>query len=126
MASRITELILECVDPERLARFWCGVLGYEVIGEEPDGLELGPPGVRFGDGVPTLILSRSDNPRRGQLPLHFDVSPDGSDQETELARLLELGARPADVGQTGTEPWVVLQDPEGNEFCLLRKDVSTG
>jgi len=45
------------------------------------------------------------------------------DQETELARLTALGARPADVGQTGEESWVVLQDPEGNEFCLLRKDV---
>ena len=43
--------------------------------------------------------------------------------ETELARLTALGARPADVGQDGTESWVVLQDPEGNEFCLRRNDV---
>jgi hypothetical protein len=75
--------------------------------------------------VLTLVLSRTDDPRRGKLPLHLDVSPAGSDQETELARLLALGARPADVGQDGTESWVVLQDPEGNEFCLLRTDVAT-
>jgi catechol 2,3-dioxygenase-like lactoylglutathione lyase family enzyme len=123
MACRITELVLDCRDPDRLAEFWCAVLGYEVIGHEPDGLELGPPGSRFGEGPPTLVLARTEHPRRGKLPLHLDVSPAGGDQETELARLLALGARPADVGQDGSESWEVLQDPEGNEFCLLRKDV---
>lgn len=123
MACRITELVLDCRDPGRLAEFWCAVLGYEVIGPEPDGLALGPAGARFGEGPVTLILAQTDNPRRGKLPLHLDVSPAGTDQETELARLTALGARPADVGQTGEESWVVLQDPEGNEFCLLRKDV---
>jgi catechol 2,3-dioxygenase-like lactoylglutathione lyase family enzyme len=123
MACRITELVLDCHDPDRLAEFWCAVLGYEVIGHEPDGLALGPAGARFGEGPPTLILARTENPRRGKLPLHLDVSPAGVDQETELARLTALGARPADVGQTGQESWVVLQDPEGNEFCLLRTDV---
>jgi catechol 2,3-dioxygenase-like lactoylglutathione lyase family enzyme len=126
MACRITELVLDCRDPDRLAEFWCAVLGYEVVGHEPDGLELGPPGVRFGDGPPTLVLARTEHPRRGKLPLHLDVSPAGGDQETELARLLALGARPADVGQDGSESWEVLQDPEGNEFCLLRKDVGEG
>ncbi|MEU4526526.1 VOC family protein [Amycolatopsis sp. NPDC024027] len=123
MACRITELVLDCHDPDRLAEFWCAVLGYEVIGHEPDGLALGPAGARFGEGPVTLILARTENPRRGKLPLHLDVSPAGVDQETELARLTALGARPADVGQTGQESWVVLQDPEGNEFCLLRTDV---
>ncbi|WP_410638879.1 VOC family protein [Amycolatopsis sp. lyj-346] len=125
MACRITELVLDCRDPDRLAEFWCAVLGYEVIGHEPDGLALGPAGTRFGDGPPTLILAQTDDTRRGKLPLHIDVSPAGVDQQTELARLTALGARPADVGQTGEESWVVLQDPEGNEFCLLRKDVGT-
>src|SRR4051812_13115748 len=123
MACRITELVLACHDPDRLAEFWCAVLGYEVIGHEPDGLALGPAGARFGEGPPTLILAQTDHPRRGKLPLHVDVSPAGTDQQAELARLTALGARPADVGQTGEESWVVLQDPEGNEFCLLRKDV---
>lgn len=126
MACRITELVLECRDPDRLAEFWCPVLGYEVVGHEPDGLALGLPGVPFGEGPPTLILARSADPRRGKLPLHLDVSPAGTDQAGELARLEALGARPADVGQTGDESWVVLQDPEGNEFCLLRTDVGPG
>jgi len=123
MACRITELVLDCRDPGRLAEFWCAVLGYEVILRDGEDLELGPPGGRFGEGAITLVLSKSDDPRRGKLPLHLDVNPVGCDQETELARLTALGARPADVGQDGTESWVVLQDPEGNEFCLLRKDV---
>ena len=46
------------------------------------------------------------------------------DQDAELERLLALGARPVDVGQTGEEPWHVLVDPEGNEFCLLRSRVA--
>ncbi|MEU7791065.1 VOC family protein [Amycolatopsis sp. NPDC049159] len=125
MAARITGLVLDCHDPDRLAEFWCAVLGYEVIGHEPDGLELGLPGAALGDGPPTLVLARTDDPRRGKLPLHVDVNPVGGDQEAELERLLALGARPADVGQDGTESWVVLQDPEGNEFCLLRKELGT-
>jgi hypothetical protein len=77
--------------------------------------------------VPTLVLNRSQEPRRGKLPLHLDVNATDRDQDAELERLLELGARRADVGQGGPEsrtvPWVVLADPEGNEFCLLRRRV---
>jgi hypothetical protein len=51
--------------------------------------------------------------------LHLDLRPIGCDQRDELERLLECGARRADVGQ-GDETWIVLADPEGNEFCLLR------
>jgi hypothetical protein len=64
-------------------------------------------------------------PTPGLLRLHFDVSPVGCDQDAELARLLAAGARPADVGQRGDEGWHVLADPEGNEFCLLRRQLET-
>jgi hypothetical protein len=57
------------------------------------------------------------------LRLHFDVNATGSDQDAELERLLEQGARPVDIRQTGAESWHVLADPEGNEFCLLRSRV---
>ncbi|WP_313663292.1 VOC family protein [Cellulosimicrobium cellulans] len=122
MASRISELVLDCADPELLARFWCGVLGYVELDREGDGsIEIGPPDAGFGGLQPTLILSPSTDPRAGRLPLHLDVNPTDRDQDAELERLLALGARPADVGQTGDEPWHVLADPEGNEFCLLRR-----
>jgi hypothetical protein len=120
MASRISELILDCEDPERLAAFWCAVLDYVELGREPDGgVEIGPPGVGFGGLQPTLILSPSTDPKPWKLPLHIDINPTDRDQEAELERLLALGARPADIGQTGEENWHVLQDPEGNVFCLL-------
>lgn len=120
MACRISELVLDCHDPERLARFWCEVLDFVELDREEDGsIEIGP---RAGSGgpQPTIVLGRSDDPRRGKLPLHFDVNATDRDQDAELERLLAIGARRADVGQSGEEPWHVLTDPEGNEFCLLR------
>ncbi len=123
MACRITELVIDCADPQRLADFWCEVLGYVELGWEDGALEIGPPGIGFGGPQPTLVFSPSDEPKRGKLPLHLDVNPTDRDQDSELARLLAAGARPADVGQSGTESWHVLADPEGNEFCLLRRRV---
>ncbi|MEU5088823.1 VOC family protein [Streptomyces sp. NPDC021356] len=120
MACRISELVIDCADPERLAAFWSDVLGYVELGREDDGsIEIGPPGTGFGGPLPVLVLSPSSDPRPEKLRLHLDVNATDRDQEAELERLLALGARPADVGQTGTENWHVLCDPEGNEFCLL-------
>ncbi|MET8540777.1 VOC family protein [Kitasatospora sp. NPDC004799] len=124
MACRISELVLDAADPERLAAFWSGVLGYVELGREGDGsIEIGPPGTGFGGPQPTLVLSPTADPRPAKLRLHIDVSATDRDQDAELERLLALGARPADVGQSGTESWHVLADPEGNEFCLLRARV---
>ncbi|MFF2344680.1 VOC family protein [Pseudarthrobacter sp. NPDC058119] len=120
MSCRISELVLNCTDPEVLARFWSEVLGYVELDREDGAIEIGPE-TGFGGMQPTIILSSSSNPRAGRLPLHIDVNPVDRDQAAELERLLALGARPADVGQAGSEQWHVLQDPEGNEFCLLRK-----
>ncbi|NDZ67584.1 VOC family protein [Streptomyces cyaneofuscatus] len=121
MACRISELVIEAADAELLATFWSEVLGYVEIGRESDGsIEIGPPGTGFGGPQPTLVLSPNNEPRAGKVRLHIDVSATDRDPDAELERLLALGARPADVGQTGNESWHVLADPEGNEFCLLR------
>ena len=121
MASRISELVIDAADPDRLAAFWREVLGYVEVGREVDGsIEIGPPDVGFGGPQPTLVFSPSIDLRTGKLRLHIDVNATDRDQDGELERLLALGARPADVGQTGIESWHVLADPEGNEFCLLR------
>ena len=120
MACRISELVLECRDPEALTQFWCEVLDLVVLAREDDGsVEIGPR-EGFGGPQPTIILSRSDEPATGRSRLHLDVNATDRDQDAELERLLALGARPADIGQTGQEPWHVLADPEGHEFCLLR------
>ena len=122
MACRFSELVLDCRDPETLSRFWSEVLGYQELSREDGAIEIGPE-EGFGGPAPTLIFSPSTDPNPGKLRLHIDVNPTDRDQDAELARLLALGAVPADVGQTGDESWHVLADPEGNEFCLLRRRV---
>ncbi|MFD8011514.1 VOC family protein [Streptomyces sp. NPDC058955] len=125
MACRISELVLECADPERLAAFWSDVLGYVELNREEDGsIEIGPPDTGFGGPQPTLVLSPNSEPRTGRRRLHIDVNATDRDQDAELERLLAIGAVPADVGQTGEEAWHVLADPEGNEFCLLRRRIA--
>jgi hypothetical protein len=120
MASRISELVIDAADPELLAAFWGEVLGYVELGREDDGsIEIVPPDPVFVGPQPTIVLSPSSDPRAGKLRLHIDVNATDRDQDAELERLLALGAKTADVGQTGTESWHVLADPEGNEFCLL-------
>ena len=119
MVSRISELVIDCVDPEALAEFWSGVLGYVELGREEGCVEIGPAS-GFGGAQPTLFFSPSDDPRTGKLRLHIDVNAVDRDQDAELERLLALGARPVDVGQSESASWHVLADPEGNEFCLLR------
>ncbi len=120
MACRIGELVLGCRDPELLARFWCEVLDFVVVDREGDDVvEIGTR-EGFGGPHPTILFSRRDEPEPGKSRLHIDLNPTDRDQDAELERLLALGARPADIGQTGEEPWHVLADPEGNEFCLLK------
>jgi hypothetical protein len=123
MACRISELVVDCADPEALAAFWCEVLDYTVLLREDDGSVEIAPKAGFGGPQPTIVFGPAGGPKRGKLRLHFDVNATDRDQPAELERLLALGARPADVGQTGQESWHVLQDPEGNEFCLLRARV---
>ncbi|MGY1617711.1 VOC family protein [Geodermatophilus sp. SYSU D00691] len=123
MACRFTELVVDCRDPEALAAFWAAVLDYRVLSREEDEVEIGRE-AGFGGPAPTLVFGRVADPTPGKLRLHIDLSPTDRDQDAELQRLLDLGARPADVGQTGEESWHVLADPEGNEFCLLRTRVA--
>ena len=121
MACRITELVLDAHDPDLLARFWCTVLGYVELDRVDGSIEIGPPEAGFGGPQPTIVFDRTDEPKSGKLRLHIDVNATDRDQEAELDRLLAAGARRADIGQTGNESWHVLADPEGNEFCLLRR-----
>lgn len=120
MASRFSELVISCRDPQVLADFWCAVLGYVVLDLDDGAIEIGPAS-GFGGLQPTLILSPTKDLGTGNRRLHIDVNPTDRDQDAELERLLAVGARRADIGQTGEELWHVLLDPEGNEFCLLRR-----
>jgi Glyoxalase-like domain len=121
MACRLSELVVDCRDPEALAAWWAEVLGYGVLSRDEDGaVEIGPA-AGFGGPAPTLVFAPVADPAPGKPRLHVDLSPTDRDQDAELERLLALGATRADVGQTGEENWHVLADPEGNPFCLLRR-----
>ncbi len=124
MTSRFTELIVDCHDPRPLATFWCAVLEYQVIEENDDLVEIAGwkpdrEGIRAAPAPPTLVFLRVPESKSVKNRLHIDVSPIDRGQAEEVERLLELGARHIDIGQ-GEQPWVVLADPEGNEFCVLR------
>ena len=75
MACRISELVIDCRDPSRLAAFWCEVLGYAVFFQDAESIEIGPVGTGFGGLQPTIVFQPSQAPRPAQLWLHFDVSP---------------------------------------------------
>ena len=123
MTSKFTELAIDCADPNGLARFWCSVLDYEVQDGDDGIVTIGSPLVpegknHLGPVPPTLTFARVPEGKTVKNRLHLDVNPTDREQDEEVRRLLDLGARHADVGQ-GDESWVVLTDPEGNEFCVL-------
>jgi Glyoxalase-like domain len=120
MALVISQLAVDCADPFGQAQWWQGVLGGSIDAEDPDEV-----GLQLDTGLPELLFLRVPETKSVKNRLHLDVRPpDGSDQATELERLLAHGARRVDVGQSPDVPWVVLADPEGNEFCLLRSTPS--
>jgi catechol-2,3-dioxygenase len=121
VACRLSEIVVDSRDPEGLAAWWAEVLGYRVLGRDDDGaVEIGPE-AGFGGAAPTLVFAPVADPSPQKSRLHLDVNATDRDQDTELQRLLDLGATRAEVGQTGEESWYVLADPEGNPFCLLRR-----
>lgn len=117
MANRIAALTIDCADPELVAGFWAGVLGWQVVERYSYGLTIAPDA---GGPLRIDLLAVPDGPKRGKNRLHLDLRPTDRDQDAELERLLALGAQHADIGQ-GEVSWYVLADPEGNEFCLLRE-----
>jgi Glyoxalase-like domain len=124
MTSRFTELVIDCQEPHELAAFWCAVLDYEVIEAEDDVVEIAgwrptAEAIRVRVTAPTLTFVRVPESKTVKNRLHIDVSPIDRAQDAEVERLLALGARHVDIGQ-GEQSWVVLADPEGNEFCVLR------
>ncbi|CAM3237144.1 VOC family protein [Stackebrandtia soli] len=110
MASRWYSTVVDARDPRRLAHWWAEVLGFRVVYET-----IGETAIR-GDGHPGLVFVPVAADKIVKNRLHLDLEPD--DQDAEVERLVDMGARHVDVGQKRV-PWVVLADPEGNEFCVL-------
>jgi predicted enzyme related to lactoylglutathione lyase len=119
MTLRIQCVVVDCHDPAAVAAFWEAALGWRRTHDTPDEIALEPPAGSPADGVaPDLLFVRVPDPNPGKNRLHLDLRP--RDQDAEVARLMGLGARPASVGQAPDVSWVVMADPEGNEFCVLR------
>jgi len=115
MSSRIAAITIDAVRPRVVADFWCNVLGWQVV-EEDDGVI----GIAAADGSwPSIDVAPVPENKTVKNRLHLDLRADGMPTGDELERLLGLGARRVDVGQGSDATWLVLSDPEGNEFCLL-------
>jgi predicted enzyme related to lactoylglutathione lyase len=116
MPVRLHHIVIDTHDLPGLAQFWTQALGWKVLSEREREIVIGtdenaPVGICF---MP--VTDRKTVKNR----VHLDITTAAEDRDQEIERLLALGARRADIGQTGAESWTVLADPEGNEFCVIR------
>ena len=119
MDIRIQCLCVDAAEPRKIASFWEAALGWRRTFDEDDQVCIEPPKGSPEDGVaPDILFLKVPGAKAIKNRLHLDLRP--KDQAAEVARLEALGARRVDVGQGAELSWVVLADPEGNEFCLLR------
>ena len=106
------QVVVDSLDPAALGLWWAEALGWVVVHSSAAAFEIRPE----PDRMPGLDFVRVDESKKAKSRLHLDFRPD--DQDAEVARLVAHGAQRVDIGQ-GDQRWVVLADPEGNEFCVL-------
>ena len=114
MPSRLYGVVVDANDPGALARFWAAVLDYRIVHDEPDEVVI----AKADDTYPAIVFVPVPEAKATKNRLHIDLAPD--DRDAEVERIVGLGARHVDIGQSEDVTWVVLADPEGNEFCVLR------
>jgi hypothetical protein len=105
------QVVINAREPRALGQWWADVLGWVVV-DASEVFEIRPSADQF----PGLLFVPVPETKVIKNRLHLDFRPD--DQQADVERFLRAGARRVDVGQ-GEPPWVVLADPEGNEFCIL-------
>lgn len=113
MAARLYGIVIDSRDPKGLAGWWAEALGWKIVFEAPDEVAV----ARDEHTHPGLVFVPVPETKGTKNRLHLDLAPD--DRDAEVARLEGLGARRVDIGQGQDKTWVVLVDPEGNEFCVL-------
>jgi predicted enzyme related to lactoylglutathione lyase len=120
MATRWTAVVFDTPDARNLARWWAAALGWEISYENNHESDVMPPGDQRAPGQIELCFGAGGDHKASKNRIHLDLASDSKEhQAAQVERLLSLGARPADIGQDASVPWVVLADPEGNEFCVL-------
>ncbi|HEU0287288.1 MAG TPA: VOC family protein [Nocardioidaceae bacterium] len=116
MTSQLHALGFDAIDPQRLARFWAGLLGWELVDDPPDGFALLPN----DDTGFRLEFFPTQAEKVGLNRMHFDLTSTSlEDQRATVAKALELGGWHLDIGQGPDALHVVMADPEGNEFCVI-------
>ncbi len=122
----IAVISIDAIDPARVAEFWAEALGWDYHPDPNEGgVSLVPPGLSNDSGADGFCIDVMPVPETKSVKnrLHLDLRADGRTQAEEVSRLLDLGATRVDVGQGPDVTWVVLADPEGNEFCILQRSV---
>ena len=118
MDIRIQCIVVDAGDCELLAHFWSQALGWRITYKSSNEWCIEPPeGNPAVDVAPDILFVKVPDKKKAKNRLHFDLRP--KDQGAQVQRLLDLGARRVDVGQSDDASWVVMADPEGNEFCVL-------
>ncbi len=118
MTLRIQTMSFDSNDPSAIATFWEQALGWRRTDEDDDEVAIEPPAGSPEDGVVELLFCKVPEVKQIKNRLHLDLRPD--DQAAEVARLEGLGAERVSIGQGDDVTWIVLADPDGNEFCVLR------
>ncbi len=112
-------LSFDANDPQRQAYFWAEALRWDIDDAQPDAIRLVPT----DDTGFAIEFRHVPDAKSGQNRQHFDLTTESvEDKADTIARLIELGARHIDIGQSPDETHVVLADPEGNEFCVIDPD----
>jgi glyoxalase superfamily protein len=118
MDIRIQCVVVDAEDCGKLARFWSQALGWRITVEGDDEWAIEPiEGSPAVDVAPDILFVKVPDRKTVKNRLHFDLRP--KDQAAEVQRLIDLGAERVDIGQSGDVTWLVMADPEGNEFCVL-------
>jgi predicted enzyme related to lactoylglutathione lyase len=116
MPVRLHHIVIDTHDLPALARFWAQALGWQVLSEREREIVIGPA----QDAPVGMCFMPVTGPKTVKNRVHLDLTSSAADRDQEIDRLIALGARRVDIGQTGAESWTVLADPEGNEFCVVR------
>jgi predicted enzyme related to lactoylglutathione lyase len=116
MPVRLHHIVFDTHDLPLLARFWTQALGWTILSERDREIVIGPD-----ENAPAgICFMPVSDAKTVKNRVHLDLTTSAADRDQEIDRLLALGARRVDIGQTGAESWTVLADPEGNEFCVVR------
>jgi len=116
VAVSLHHIVIDAHDLSAQARFWAQVLNWKILSEREREVVIGADETA---SVGICFMPVADG-KTVKNRLHLDLTPGPDGRDAEVERILALGARRVDIGQSGTESWTVLADPEGNEFCILR------